>query len=91
MKILKSPVPAKIAPLSLRETQVLQLIAVGHSSREIARELTETTTKIDTRTVETHRVHIMEKLGLHTVAELTCWSVLNELIIIEGYAAVTAD
>jgi DNA-binding NarL/FixJ family response regulator len=52
--------------LTVREREVLQLIAEGQSVRNIAEKL-----HISVKTVETHRSHIMQKLDLHTVAELT--------------------
>ncbi|HXF99107.1 MAG TPA: response regulator transcription factor [Gaiellaceae bacterium] len=56
---------AEEEPLSEREREVLRLLALGHTNQEIARML-----YISVRTVETHRAHIMRKLGLHTRAEL---------------------
>jgi DNA-binding NarL/FixJ family response regulator len=52
--------------LSDREREVLQLIAEGRSTRDIADLL-----HISVKTVETHRKNIMQKAGLHSVAELT--------------------
>lgn len=51
--------------LSLRETEVLRLIALGHTSVEIACQLS-----LSPRTIETHRARIHRKLGLRTRAEL---------------------
>ena len=56
--------------LTTREREVLQLIAEGRATREIADKL-----HISVKTVETHRKNIMEKLGLRTVAELTKYAV----------------
>ena len=52
-------------PLSEREREVLRLLALGHTNQEIARML-----YISVRTAETHRAHIMRKLGLSSRAEL---------------------
>jgi two-component system, NarL family, response regulator NreC len=52
-------------PLSGREREVLRLLALGHTNQEIAKML-----YISVRTAETHRAHIMQKLGLSTRAEL---------------------
>jgi two-component system response regulator NreC len=52
-------------PLSEREREVLRLLALGHTNQEIAQML-----YISVRTAETHRAHIMQKLGLSTRAEL---------------------
>ena len=51
--------------LSKRETDVLRLIALGHTNAEIAEQL-----YISVRTVETHRAHIQQKLGVSSRAEL---------------------
>jgi two-component system response regulator NreC len=51
--------------LTARELEVLRLIALGHTSVEIARAL-----QLSPRTVETHRARIHRKLGLRTRAEL---------------------
>jgi len=51
--------------LSERETDVLRLIALGHTNAEIAEKL-----YISVRTVETHRAHIQQKLGISSRAEL---------------------
>ena len=52
-------------PLSEREREVLRLLALGHTNQEIAKML-----YISVRTAETHRAHIMRKLGLSSRAEL---------------------
>jgi DNA-binding NarL/FixJ family response regulator len=52
-------------PLSDREREVLRLLALGHTNQEIASML-----YISVRTAETHRAHIMSKLGLGSRAEL---------------------
>ena len=55
--------------LTSRETEVLRLIALGHTSVEMARKL-----KLSPRTVETHRAHIHHKLGLGAEPN---WSVMR--------------
>jgi two-component system response regulator NreC len=52
-------------PLTEREHEVLRLLALGHTNQQIANLLF-----ISVRTAETHRQHIMRKLGLTTRAEL---------------------
>ncbi len=52
-------------PLTDREREVLRLLALGHTNQEIATMLF-----ISVRTAETHRAHIMRKLGLESRAEL---------------------
>jgi two-component system response regulator NreC len=61
--------------LSPREAEVLQLIAFGHTSLEIARML-----KLSPRTVETHRARIHQKLGLRTRAELVRYALARGLL-----------
>jgi two-component system response regulator NreC len=61
--------------LSPRETEVLQLMALGHTSREIAEKLS-----LSVRTVETHRAHIQQKLRLDSRPELTRYALANGLI-----------
>jgi two-component system, NarL family, response regulator NreC len=56
---------AEVDPLSEREREVLRLLALGHTNQEIAKML-----YISVRTAETHRAHIMQKLGLSSRAEL---------------------
>ncbi len=57
-------------PLAHREREVLQLLAEGNTSKQIARTL-----HISSKTVEVHRRNIMAKLDLHSVAELTKYAV----------------
>ncbi|HUT31111.1 MAG TPA: response regulator transcription factor [Sedimentisphaerales bacterium] len=56
--------------LSSREREVLQLLAEGKSTKQIALRL-----HISAKTVETHRRQIMEKLDIHSVAELTKYAI----------------
>lgn len=60
--------------LSPRERQVLQLLAEGKSSKDIAKSLS-----IAATTVETHRRQIMDKLALRSIAELTKYAVREGL------------
>jgi two-component system, NarL family, response regulator NreC len=62
-------------PLSDREREVLRLLALGHTSQEIAKTL-----YISVRTAETHRAHIMQKLGLSTRAELVRHAIAHGLL-----------
>jgi len=64
--------------LSLREREVLQLISEGRSMKEIAERL-----NISVKTVESHRKNIMDKLNLHTVAELTRFAIKQGITSIE--------
>ncbi|HEX5527696.1 MAG TPA: response regulator transcription factor [Solirubrobacterales bacterium] len=61
--------------LSPRETEVLKLMALGHTNREIGEQL-----ELSVRTVETHRAHIQQKLGLSSRPELTRYALANGLI-----------
>jgi two-component system response regulator NreC len=61
--------------LSPREVEVLRLIALGHTSVEIARKL-----HLSPRTVETHRANIHRKLGLATRAELVRYALRRGLL-----------
>jgi len=63
------------ASLTLRQREVLQLLAEGRSAKEIAKSLS-----ISTRTVEFHKYQMMEVLGLHTNAELVHFAIKNGLI-----------
>lgn len=64
--------------LSPREREVLQLLAEGKSSKDIAGRL-----DIAVPTVETHRRQIMDKLGLRTIAELTKYAIREGLTSLE--------
>ena len=61
--------------LSEREREVFQLVAEGYSGKEVASMLT-----ISPATVETHRAHIMEKLDVHSTAELVLRAVRRGII-----------
>ena len=65
--------------LTIRERQVLVLIAQGRSNKEIADKL-----GIGVRTIETHRERVMRRLNIHSVAGLTKYAIANGLISIEG-------
>ncbi len=64
--------------LTAKEREVLQLIAEGLSTKEIALKLS-----VSVPTIETHRQHIMAKLHLHTVAELTKYAIRTGLTSLE--------
>lgn len=61
--------------LTEREREILKLIAEGHTNPEIARLLV-----ISVRTVETHRAHIMDKLGFHHRSELVKYALRKGLL-----------
>jgi len=62
-------------PLSERESEVLRLLALGHTNQEIAKQLF-----ISIRTAETHRSHIMQKLRLSSRAELVRYALERGLL-----------
>jgi two-component system response regulator NreC len=66
---------AEADPLSDREREVLRLLALGHTNQEIAEQL-----YISVRTAESHRAHIMQKLGLSTRAELVRYALAQGLL-----------
>lgn len=61
--------------LTVREVEVLRLIALGHTSVEIAGRL-----KLSPRTIETHRARILRKVGLATRAELVAYALRRGLL-----------
>lgn len=71
----ESPVDA----LSPRERHVLALIAAGHGSRDIADQLS-----ISVGTVRKHRENLMQKLDLHSIAEVTSFAIRNGLYTPHG-------
>jgi two-component system response regulator NreC len=65
--------------LTAREREVLQLMAEGQATKEIAATL-----HVSVKTVETHRRQIMEKLNIYSVAELTKYAIREGLTSIEN-------
>jgi len=61
--------------LTPRQREILQLIAEGHTTHEIAIRL-----QISAKTVETHRTEIMRRLNIHEVAGLVRYAVRNGLV-----------
>jgi DNA-binding NarL/FixJ family response regulator len=61
--------------LTSREREIVQLLAEGKSSKEVA-----VTLGISVKTAETHRANIMRKLELHSVSELVRYAVRNQII-----------
>ncbi|MFQ5526885.1 MAG: response regulator [Thermoanaerobaculia bacterium] len=64
----------RLAELTEREREVLQLISEGHSNKQIAERL-----HVSAKTVGTHREHIMTKLDIHTIAGLTKYAIQHGL------------
>jgi two-component system response regulator NreC len=65
--------------LSSRELEVIQLLAEGNTTKQIGKEL-----NISIKTVETHRVRIMKKLKINTMADLTKYAIREGMISIES-------
>jgi DNA-binding NarL/FixJ family response regulator len=70
-----APAPDNLARLSPREREVVQLVAEGKASKEIAAIL-----DVSLATAETHRSNILRKLRLHSIAELVLYAVRNGII-----------
>ncbi|MBI3301851.1 MAG: response regulator transcription factor, partial [Deltaproteobacteria bacterium] len=76
-RVFRSPSPEEV-PLTSREQEVLQLLAEGLNSKEIAQRL-----QTSTRTIDVHRQHIMNKLDLHTLPKLVKYAIRKKLIFLE--------
>jgi len=61
--------------LTPREREIVQLLAEGRSTKEVACHL-----NLSVKTAETHRSNIMRKLGLHSVSELVLYAVRNNIV-----------
>ena len=70
--------PVVTASLTAKEREVLQLIAEGKSTKEIASIL-----HVSVPTIDTHRQHIMEKLDIYNIAELTKYAIRTGLTSLE--------
>ena len=68
----EAPTRAKLTP---REREIVQLLAEGKSSREVADAL-----GLSVKTAETHRANIMRKLNLHSVSDLVMYAVRNNIV-----------
>jgi DNA-binding NarL/FixJ family response regulator len=72
--LAKGAARLNFAQLTCREQQVLQLIAEGQSSKEVAKRL-----EIALKTAETHRANLMRKLDLHSVSGLVHYAIRNRI------------
>jgi DNA-binding NarL/FixJ family response regulator len=61
--------------LTPREREVIQLVAEGKTTKEVAAALS-----LSVKTAETHRTNLMRKLDLHSVADLTLYAVRNGIV-----------
>lgn len=68
-------VPASTPSLSPREREIVQLLAEGKSSKEVAVAL-----NLSVKTAETHRANIMRRLNCHSVSELVRYAIRNNII-----------
>jgi DNA-binding NarL/FixJ family response regulator len=75
--------PRALAP---REREVVQLVAEGKSSKEIAVML-----GLSVKTVETHRSNILIKLKIHSIVELVMYAVRNGIVSVQTPVAVMPD
>ena len=78
IKHLSTSADSPLATLTSREREVLQLVAEGRSTKQVALEL-----HVSTKTIEANRRQIMEKLDLHSVAELTKYAIREGLTSLE--------
>ena len=74
-RVAAEPPPGPPGGLTEREVEVLRLIALGHTNAEIAKRLF-----LSIRTVETHRAHIQQKLGLGSRADLVGYALEHGVI-----------
>jgi DNA-binding NarL/FixJ family response regulator len=70
---------SKPVQLSLREKEILQLLAEGHNTKQIAAKL-----RVSIKTVETHRQHIMSKLSIFSIADLTKYAIREGITSLES-------
>jgi DNA-binding NarL/FixJ family response regulator len=68
----------QLPKLTPREREVIQLLAEGKSSKEVACLL-----DLSTKTAETHRSNIMRKLGFHSIRDLVVYAVKNDIIQVQ--------
>lgn len=78
VKRLSATADSPLEALKAREREVLQLVAEGKSTKQIALEL-----HVSPKTIEANRRQIMEKLNIHSVAELTKYAVREGLTTLE--------
>jgi DNA-binding NarL/FixJ family response regulator len=68
----------KVPKLTPREREVVQLLAEGKSSKEVASLL-----NLSTKTAETHRSNIMRKLGFHSIRDIVVYAIKNNIIQVQ--------
>jgi len=68
--------PVRRDPLSPREREVLQLVAEGRSTKDVAKVL-----GVSVKTAETHRTRLMAKLDIHDTAGLVHYAIREGLVL----------
>jgi len=64
-----------VSPLTSRQREIVQLLAEGKTSKEVASLLT-----VSVKTVETHRANIMKRLKCHSISDLVVYAIRNDII-----------
>lgn len=77
-RLSDSDTPTVTSALTPREREVLQLLAEGNSTKEVASRL-----NVSIKTVETHRRQLMDKLDIHSIAALTKYAIREGLTALE--------
>src|SRR3989454_8703045 len=70
---------SRLRDLTAREREIVQLVAEGKSTKEVALTL-----GVSVKTAETHRSNLMRKLGLHCVSEVVLYAVRNNIVRVPG-------
>jgi DNA-binding NarL/FixJ family response regulator len=76
----------RLPKLTPREHEVVQLLAEGKSSKEVA-----TLLNLSTKTAETHRSNIMRKLGFHSIRDIVVYAIKNNIIQVDVPSYATAS
>jgi DNA-binding NarL/FixJ family response regulator len=76
-----APTPSGRDRLTPREREIVQLLAEGNSTKQVAGML-----GVSVKTAETHRSNVMRKLQLHSVSELVLYAVRNNLVHVSPHA-----
>jgi DNA-binding CsgD family transcriptional regulator len=77
---------APLPSLTAREREIVQLLAEGKSSKEVAVAL-----NLSVKTAETHRSNIMRKLDLHSVSSLVLYAIRNNIVHVPAPYAETSN
>ena len=78
MRLVQSKEQSSVSMLSYREREVLRLLAGGQDLKQIAASL-----GLSYKTVEGHRQHITQKLGMRSVADLTRFAIREGLVSLD--------